>query len=141
MPLMKQVVGTAACIGLGRLHSVWELPRPGSLTIPSDIAVRAHDAGEEDALQHLTGREYSAKNTKGGVGGERRPRVEPGQGCVVVGPEGPERLAHRARHPSCSSKGRCIAGLLLQPVARLKTWQRYTILTTKSTFNNNSSRG
>ena len=35
-------------------------------------------------------------NTKGGVGGERRPRVEPGQGCVVVGPEGSERLAHRA---------------------------------------------
>ena len=23
-------------------------------------------------------------------------RVEPGQGCVMVGPEGPERLAHRA---------------------------------------------
>ena len=64
MPLMKQVVGTAACIGLGRLHSVWELPRPGSLTIPSDIAVRAHDAGEENALQHLTGREYSAKTRR-----------------------------------------------------------------------------
>ena len=27
-----------------------------------------------------------------GSGGQ----VEPGQGCVVVGPEGPERLAHRA---------------------------------------------
>ena len=64
MPLMKQVVGTAACIGLGRLHSVWELPRPGSLTIPSDIAVRAHDAGEEDALQHLTLRYLRAHTRK-----------------------------------------------------------------------------
>ena len=45
---------------------------------------------------------FDARRTKGagamgskhcvGSGG----RVEPGQGCVMVGPEGPERLVHRA---------------------------------------------
>ena len=54
MPLMKEVVGTAATLRsmLRRLHSDLWWTRPGCLSNPSDVAVCAHDAGKEYALQH-----------------------------------------------------------------------------------------